>query len=60
MKINLKNKSYILSAGADGIGLKIDEKIVEAGGQVYLSDINKSKILQLKQIYQKKILATTL
>ncbi len=43
MKINLKNKSYILSAGADGIGLKIAEKIVEAGGKVYLSDINKNK-----------------
>ena len=47
MKINLKNKSYILSAGADGIGFKIAEKIVEAGGKVYLSDINKSKIICL-------------
>ena len=60
MKINLKNKSYILSAGADGIGLKIAEKIVEAGGKVYLSDINKSKIIQLNKKYKKKILATYL
>ena len=42
--MNLKNKKYIISAAADGIGLSITKKIIESGGKVYLSDIDQKKI----------------
>ena len=44
MKINLSKKNYVISAGADGLGFAIANKIINSGGKVYLSDINKSKI----------------
>ena len=44
MKINLSKKNYVISAGADGLGFAIANKIISSGGKVYLSDINKSKI----------------
>ena len=43
MKINLKSKTYVISAAADGIGFAIAKKIISAGGKVYISDINKKK-----------------
>ncbi len=43
MKINLSKKNYVISAGADGLGFAIANKIINSGGKVYLSDINKSK-----------------
>ena len=44
MKINLSKKNYVISAGADGLGFAIANKIINSGGKVHLSDINKSKI----------------
>ena len=41
----LKNKKFIISAAGDGIGFSISKLIVENGGIVYLSDIDKKKIL---------------
>ena len=44
MKINLSKKNYVISAGADGLGFAIANKIINSGGKVHLSDLNKSKI----------------
>ena len=54
MKINLSKKNYVISAGADGLGFAIANKIVNFGGKVYVSDINKSKIdkINLNKKYQ--------
>ena len=59
MKINLSKKNYIISAGADGLGFAIANKIVDSGGKVYVSDINKSKIdkINLNKKYHNKIFA---
>ena len=38
----LKNKKYIISAAANGIGLTITSMIVERGGIVYLTDIDET------------------
>ena len=59
MKINLSKKNYIISAGADGLGFAIANKIISSGGKVYLSDINKSKIdkINLNKKYRNKIFA---
>ncbi len=59
MKINLSKKNYIISAGADGLGFAIANKIINSGGKVYLSDINKSKIdkINLNKKYRNKIFA---
>ncbi|MDC0226598.1 SDR family oxidoreductase [Alphaproteobacteria bacterium] len=58
----LKNKKYIISAAADGIGLKITSFIVENGGFVYLTDIDEKKINKIKKIkkFEKKVFATKL
>ena len=40
----LKNKKFIISAAADGIGFSISKLIVENGGKVYLTDIDKKNI----------------
>ena len=56
MKINLSKKNYVISAGADGLGFAIANKIINSGGKVYLSDINKSKIDKInsnKKYYNK-------
>ena len=42
MKINLSKKNYVISAGADGLGFAIANKIINSGGKVHLSDLNKS------------------
>ena len=57
MKINLSKKNYVISAGADGLGFAIANKIVNSGGKVYVSDINKSKIdkIKLNKKYHNKI-----
>ena len=60
MKINLKNKTYVISAAADGIGFAIAKKIISAGGKVYISDINKKKINEINKKYKNKIYATTM
>ena len=39
----LKNKTYVISAAADGIGFIITKFIIENGGKVYLTDIDKKK-----------------
>ena len=59
MKINLSKKSYVISAGADGLGFAIANKIISSGGKVYLSDINKSKIdkINSNKKYHNKIFA---
>ena len=59
MKINLSKKNYIISAGADGLGFAIANKIINSGGKVYLSDINKSKIdkINSNKKYRNKIFA---
>ena len=59
MKINLSKKNYIISAGADGLGFAIANKIISSGGKVYLSDINKSKIdkINSNKKYYNKIFA---
>ena len=59
MKINLSKKNYVISAGADGLGFAIANKIVNSGGKVYVSDINKSKIdkIKLNKKYHNKIFA---
>ncbi len=58
MNINLKNKTYVISAGADGIGFSIAKKIAAVGGKVYVSDINKKKIIEINKKYKNKIFAT--
>ena len=60
MKINLKNKTYVISAAADGIGFAIAKKIISAGGKVYISDINKKKVNEINKKYKNKIYATTM
>ena len=35
MKINLSKKNYVISAGADGLGFAIANKIINSGGKVY-------------------------
>ena len=60
MKINLKNKTYVISAAADGIGFAIAKKIIIAGGKVYISDINKKKINEINKKYKNKIYATAM
>ena len=59
MKINLNKKNYVISAGADGLGFAIANKIINSGGKVYLSDINKSKIdkINSNKKYRNKIFA---
>ena len=59
MKINLSKKNYIISAGADGLGFAIANKIISSGGKVYLSDLNKSKIdkINSNKKYRNKIFA---
>ncbi len=59
MKINLNKKNYIISAGADGLGFAIANKIINSGGKVYLSDINKSKVdkINSNKKYRNKIFA---
>ena len=59
MKINLSKKNYVISAGADGLGFSITNKIISSGGKVYLSDINKSKIdkINSNKKYRNKIFA---
>ena len=52
MKVNLKNKTYVISAGADGIGFAIAKKIISVGGKVYISDINKKKINEINKKYK--------
>ena len=44
----LKNKKFIISAAADGIGFSISKLIVENGGKVYLTDIDKKNINKIK------------
>ncbi len=58
MNINLKNKTYVISAAADGIGFAIAKKIINSGGKVYISDINKKKINAINKKYKNKIFAT--
>ena len=60
MKINLKNKTYLISAAADGIGFAIAKKIISAGGKVYISDINKKKVNEINKKYKNKIYATAM
>ena len=60
MKINLKNKTYVISAAADGIGFAIAKKINSAGGKVYISDINKKKVNEINKKYKNKIYATAM
>ncbi len=59
MKINLSKNKYVISAGADGLGFAIANKIISSGGKVYLSDINKSKIdkINSNKKYRNKIFA---
>ena len=59
MKINLNKKNYVISAGADGLGFAIANKIINSGGKVYLSDINKSKVdkINSNKKYRNKIFA---
>jgi len=60
MKVNLKNKTYVISAAADGIGFAISKKIISAGGKVYISDINKKKVNEINKKYKNKIFATNM
>ncbi len=62
MSINLKNKKYIISAGGEGIGLEIAKKIINAGGKVFLSDIDSKKIEKINKnkMYKNKIKAECL
>ena len=60
MKVNLKNKTYVISAGADGIGFAIAKKIIIAGGKVYICDINKKKVNEINKKYKNKIYATAM
>ena len=60
MKNNLKNKTYVISAAADGIGFAIAKKIISAGGKVYISDINKKKVNEINKKYKNKIYATAM
>ena len=57
--LELKNKKFIISAAADGIGYIIALKIVENGGVVYISDIDEKKInrIKLNKKYKNKIIA---
>ena len=59
MKINLNKKNYVISAGADGLGFAIANKIINSGGKVHLSDLNKSKIdkINSNKKYRNKIFA---
>ena len=50
MKINFKNKKFIISAAADGIGFSIAKKIIDLGGYVLITDIDKKKIDKLKMV----------
>ena len=61
-KLELQNKTFIISAAADGIGFEIANLIVKNGGKVYLSDIDGKKIdlIKSKKKYYKKIFATKL
>jgi len=58
----LKNKKFIISAAADGIGLSISKMIVDNGGTVYLSDIDEKNINKIKKNkrYKNKIFANQL
>ena len=56
MKINLSKKNYVISAGADGLGFAIANKIINSGGKVHLSDLNKSKT-KVSVIIDKEVVA---
>ena len=58
----LKNKKFIISAAADGIGLSITKKIIENGGKVYLTDINQKKVdyINSKKEFKNKVYAKQL
>ena len=58
----LKNKKFVISAAADGIGFAISKLIVENGGVVYLSDIDQKKINKIdkNKKFKNKIFATQL
>ena len=61
-KLDLKNKKFIISAAAEGIGFAIADKIVSNGGIVFLTDIDQEKInkIKSKKKYKNKIFATKL
>ena len=58
----LKNKKFIISAAADGIGFSIASMIIDNGGIVYLSDIDEKKINKIKKNkrFKNKIFASKL
>ena len=58
----LKNKKFIISAAADGIGFSITKFIVQNGGKVYLTDIDQQKIDKIKRNkkFNNKIFASQL
>ena len=58
----LKNKTYIISAAADGIGLTISKFIIQNGGKVYLTDIDNKKISKINsnKKFKNKIFAQQL
>ena len=60
--LELKNKKFIISAAADGIGYAIALKIIDHGGTVYISDVDEKKINIIKsnKKLQNKIFAKKL
>ena len=57
----LKNSTFIITGAGGRIGYSLTEAIISKGGQVIIGDINKKKILQLrnklgKEISEKKLL----
>ena len=41
MKINLSKKNYVISAGADGLGFAIANKIINSGGPELAVELEK-------------------
>ena len=51
-QINLKNRTAIVTGGAQGFGLAITERFLESGANVIMWDIDKNtsdKVLNLRE-----------
>ena len=53
MELNIKNKSALITGGANGIGEDISEKLASEGVNIYITTRHKKNLLKLKKKLQK-------
>ena len=58
--MSLKEKNFLVTGAAQGIGLGISKSIIEAGGKVAMIDINEEALNDAAFELEKKYPSTTL